>query len=188
MTPPPFRPLLKLFTSLFALGGIVWLGTSVARMAIGFDAFVPGTVQLKTSLSEAMLVHTAWLFTMLGGWAGWSYAAAVVGGIGAFLLSMNRWKRNGWIVMCGILMVLTIPGQVWVILQDVEMWGLFDASTGLALASPEDVRALFLQRMTAVLASVISGLTLLIAGTVALLMVWQPLHRPEPLTPLEPSA
>jgi len=182
MATPSFRPLLKFFTSLFALGGVVWLGASLARMAIGFDAFVPGTITLKTSQSETMLVHTVWLFTLLGGWAGWSYAAAVIGGIGAFLLSMRDWKRNGWIVMCGILMVLTIPGQVWVILRDIELWGLFDASTGLALASPEDVRALFLQRMTSVVASVISGLTLLIAATVVLLLVWQPLRRPEPPT------
>ncbi len=188
MIPLPFRPLLKVFLSLFAVGGVIWLGTSLARMAIGFDAFVPGTTTLKDAQSEAMLVHTVWLYTLLGGWAGWSYAATVIGGTGAFLLSMRDWKRNGWIVMCSILMVLTIPGQVWVILQDIELWGLFDASTGLALASPEDVRTLFLQRMTAVLASVISGLTLLIAATVLLLLVWQPLRRPEPLTPLEPTA
>ncbi len=60
----------KLFITLFTLGGVVWFGTSITRMVVGFDVFVPGTLELKTTHSEEVLgygsdtalpVSDAWL-------------------------------------------------------------------------------------------------------------------------------
>jgi hypothetical protein len=180
------KPLLSISTSVFALGGLVWFGTTLARMIVGFDMFNPGTTVLKTAQAEAVQLHTVWLFTMLGGWSGWAYVVTSLGGLAALLLSMRSWKDKGWILMSGLLFATTLPGQVWIILQDIQLWTLFDSGTGLPLASAEDVMGVFLHRMTDVTSSVVNGLTILMAFTIALVLAWQPLRRPEPLTnPME---
>ena len=88
-------------------------------------------------------------------------------------------------MMCAILFAVTLPGQVWSTLHDIDLWRMFDPDTGLALASTDEVMHLFLQRTTDVLHSVINGFNLLIAVTIVLLVVWRPLRRPEP--PSEPT-
>ena len=53
--------------TLFALGGVIWLGANIARLVIAFDAFVPGTTELKVAQSETALLQTIWMFTLIGG-------------------------------------------------------------------------------------------------------------------------
>ena len=174
-----------LFATLFAVGATVWFGSALARMVIGFDLFVPGTTELKAAQSDIARLHTVWLYTLLGGWVGWSYAVAVVGAIGTTITTARFWKDQGWMMMCAILFAVTLPGQVWSTLHDIDLWRMFDPDTGLALASTDEVMHLFLQRTTDVLHSVINGFNLLIAVTIVLLVVWRPLRRPEP--PSEPT-
>lgn len=174
-----------LFVTLFAVGATVWFGMALARMVIGFDLFVPGTTELKAVQAEAVRLHTIWLYTLLGGWVGWSYAVAVLGAIGTALTTARLWKDHGWMLMCTLLFAVTIPGQVWSIMQDIDLWRMFDPATGMPLASADDVMRLFLQRTTDVVSSVISGSNLLIAVTIVILVVWRPLRRPEP--PTEPT-
>ena len=103
----------KIWTTLFALGGVLWLGASVARAVIGFDAFVPGTTELKAAQTETMLMHTIWLYTLLGGWTGWSFGVALIGAIGSLFTHMKTFKRQGWKMMTAIFVALLIPAQVW---------------------------------------------------------------------------
>ena len=173
------------FATLFAVGATIWFGTLLARMVVGFDLFVPGTTELKAVQTEAARLHTVWLYTLLGGWVGWSYAVAVVGAVGTAVTTARFWKNNGWMMMCALLFAVSIPGQVWSTLHDIDLWRMFDPDTGLALASADDVMHLFLQRMTDVVQSVVTGFNLLIAVTIVLLVVWRPLRRPEP--PTEPT-
>ena len=177
-----------LFATVFAVSATVWFGMTLARMVIGFDLFEPGTTVIKAAQNESIRLHTIWLYTLLGGWVGWSYAAAVIGAIGTTFMTARRWRDHGWMMMCALLFAVTIPGQVWSTMHDIDLWNMFDASSGMALASADDVMRLFLQRTTNVMSSVVSGSNLLIAVTIAVLVVWRPLRRPEPLSePNEPS-
>ncbi len=173
------------FATLFAVGATIWFGTLLARMVVGFDLFLPGTTELKAAQSETARLHTIWLYTLLGGWVGWSYAVAVVGAIGTTFTTARFWKDQGWMMMCALLFAVTIPGQAWMTMQDIDLWRMFDPATGSALASADDVMHVFLHRMTDVVHSVVTGLNLLTAVTIVLLVVWRPLRRPEP--PTEPS-
>jgi len=173
------------FATLFAVGSIMWFGTALARMVIGFDLFQPGTTELKTVQDEVVRLHTVWLYTLLGGWSGWSYGVALFGALGTTFTTARLWKDHGWMMMCALLFAVTIPAQVWSTLHDIDLWRMFDASTGLALAPPDEVMRLFLQRTTDIAFSVVNGFTLLIAVTIVLLVVWRPLRRPQP--PTEPN-
>jgi len=51
----------RIILSLFVLSSMLWLGIAFARLAVGYDAFVTGTVTLKAKLSEPVLLQTIWL-------------------------------------------------------------------------------------------------------------------------------
>lgn len=165
----------KIWLTLFALGGIIWLGASIGRTVVGFDAFVPGTVELKAAQTDVMIVHTVWLYTLLGGWTGWAFAAATIGGIGCFFAYYNKFKTNGWMMMATILGVILLPAQGWIILQDFRLWSLFDATSGLPLAPMVEILDVFLFRVTDIQSGVVTGLSFLIATSIASLFVWRPL-------------
>ncbi|RPI64953.1 MAG: hypothetical protein EHM43_13250 [Ignavibacteriae bacterium] len=167
----------RIALSLAALGGTLWLGASVARAIVGFDIFVPGTIEFKAAQTEAMRLHTIWIYTLLGGLTGWSFVALVVGGLWSAIALRPRWKRRGWILMSGILLLVIIPGQIWMMLQDYALWQLYDISTGMPLAPFQEIITVFSQRVMVVAASVINGMTLLVAVTMVLLLTWQPLHN-----------
>jgi hypothetical protein len=66
----------RIVLSLFVLASSIWLGLAVARLAVGYDAFVAGTVTLKQKLSQPVLLQTIWLYTSLGMWTTIAYATA----------------------------------------------------------------------------------------------------------------
>jgi hypothetical protein len=186
-------PLSRTFITLFVIGSVLWFGASVARFVIAYDVYIPGTTEMKVGQTEEARLVTVWLYTLVGGWTGWSFATAFVGFLGLTLTTMRWWKQEGWLFMSSILFTLIIPAQAWMIWQDYEMWKLFDAGTGTPLAAVSEILAVFSRRMTDVVYSVVNGLTFLSAITIMILGVWRPFRMApqrsstvsEPSTPHE---
>lgn len=170
----PFRA----FLSLFAVGGVIWLGASIARMVVGFDVFVPGTLEFKPTQSEAVRLHTIWLFTLLGGWTGWSFLLATVGGIGTAVIVRRSFRTHGWLLMSAVLLMLLIPVQAYVAWEDYRLWTFFDRTTGMPLAQPAEIIAAFLNRYTNTTVNILLGMSLLAALTMILFCTIRPLQRP----------
>jgi len=168
----PFR----VFLSLFAVGGVIWLGASIARMVVGFDVFTPGTLLFKATQSESVRLHTIWLFTLLGGWTGWSFLATTVGGLGTALIVRTAFATHGWMLMAAILLLLLIPVQAYVAWEDYQLWTFFDRSTGMPLAQPAEIIAVFLQRYTNTAVNIMLGMSLLAAVTLILFCTIRPLQ------------
>lgn len=166
----------RIFLSLFALGGVVWLGASVARMVVGFDVFTPGTLLFKSTQSESVRLHTIWLFTLLGGWTGWSFLLTTVGGVGTALIVRKAFRSHGWLLMSAILLILLIPVQAYVAWEDYRLWTFFDLRTGMPLAQTPEIIAVFLNRYTNTTVNIMLGMSLLAALTILLLCTIRPLQ------------
>jgi hypothetical protein len=162
----------KLFITLFTLGGVVWFGTSITRMVVGFDVFVPGTLELKTTHSEEVRLHTIWLFTLLGGWTGWAFGVATV-------MLRSQYRTHGYLMMATILFALLIPVQAYVAWQDYTLWTLFDRTSGMPLAQPAEILRVFLYRYTTTAVNVMIGMSMLAALTILLVLTLRPLVRPQ---------
>ncbi len=165
----------KVFVTLFALGGAVWFGTSITRMVVGFDVFVPGTLELKPTHSEEVRLHTIWLFTLLGGWTGWSFGVAAVGGAGTAFLLRSYFRTHGFLMMATVLFVLLVPVQAYVAWEDYHLWTLFDRTTGMPLAQPAEILRVFLHRYTTTAVNVMIGMSMLAAVTILLVLTLRPL-------------
>ena len=169
----PFRVCLTLFT----LGGVVWLGASVARMVVGFDVFLTGTLDFKPTQSESVRLHTIWLFTLLGGWTGWSFLTCTAGGLGTAIIAWKSFRSHGWLLMSAILLVLLIPVQAYVAWEDYRLWTFFDRVTGMPFAQPSEIIGVFLHRYTNTAVNIMLGMSLLAALTIILFCTLRPLQK-----------
>lgn len=178
MNTPFASRLTKTFIFLLVLGGVVWLGSSVVRMVVGFDVFVPGTLQVKEQAEVARL-QTIRLHTLLGMWTDWSFLVCTIGVVGTIILLGRTFKRYGWMLMCAVLFVLVVPVQAWVAWYDYRVFMLFDGVSGASLAPTAEIVDVFLQRQQNAILNICSGLALLSGFTIVTLAVWRPLHRYE---------
>jgi len=168
----------KLLTALYCSSLCIWLGTSVARMVVGYDVFVPGTVTLKSWYTPDRMYHAEWLYAQLGGWTGWSFGIMAVVGLTLSATNFRRWKQHGWLLMTLIFIVLLLPAQTFQILADARLWDLFKDSAGTANLA--NITPVFLERLTGVEHSMVSGLSILMGLTLAITLATQPLTSYNP--------
>ncbi len=164
----------RLLNVVFFCALAMWLGISIARLVVGYDAFVPGTTQLKDWYSVAQTIQVSWLYTQLAAWSGWSFGVMLVGGLGYLLASRGVWKHHGWLLMVLIFLILLVPGQVWLVLEDVRLWELYN-SQGQPAGDADALLRIFVQRMTGMAFSVVNGMSILMGLTIAATIAFRPL-------------
>lgn len=167
----------RLILSIFVLSSLLWIGFSIARLVVGYDAFIAGTVTLKPKLSQPVLLQTIWMYTNLGMWTTVTYFIAAV--MGLILIPLNRmWlKSYGWFMMSAILFVILIPVQVFLIDADLHLWSFFDYRTGMALAQPAEIIAVFSQRFSNQAIGITTTMAILAGITIVLFTTMRPLHH-----------
>lgn len=167
----------RIILSLFVLAAILWLGIAVARLAVGYDAFVAGTVTLKAKLSEPVLLQTIWLYTNLGMWTTTAFGVAAVKGLAVMWLLRGHYKAHGWLLMAAALFVIIIPAQLYLIDADLLLWSFFDYRTGMALAQPGEIVKVFTSRFSNQAIGITTSLVLLSGITIVLFTTMRPLHN-----------
>lgn len=167
----------RLILSLFVLAGTLWLGIAVARLAVGYDAFITGTVMLKPKLSQPVLLQTIWLYTSLGMWTTIAFGTAAVTGLWVMWLVRSWFKRHGWLLMSAILFVIMMPAQAYVIDADLLLWSFFDYHTGMPLAQPGEIINVFTSRFSNQAIGITTSLVLLSGITLVLFTTMRPLHN-----------
>lgn len=167
----------RIILSIFILASILWLGMSVARLAVGYDVFVPGTIQLKSKLTKPVLLQTIWLYTSLGMWTLISFAVSAVSGLVTILLMRGHYKRYGWLFMSTVLFLIVLPAQGYLIDADLLLWSFFDYQTGMPLAQPQQIVDVFLRRFSNQVIGIVSPLVLLSGITIVLFTTMRPLHN-----------
>jgi hypothetical protein len=167
----------RVVLSVFALAGSIWLGLAVARLAVGYDAFVAGTVLIKPKLSQPVLLQTIWLYTSLGMWSTIAYATTAVTGLLVLWLIRSHYKAYGWLLMSALLFVVIIPAQAYLIDADLLLWSFFDYHTGMPLAEPAQIISVFASRFSNQAIGITTSLVLLTAITIVLFTTMRPLHN-----------
>lgn len=180
----------RLILSLFVLACMLWLGISIARLAVGYDAFIPGTAVLKNAslvvgqhidfdarLHQKVLLQTIWLYTNLGMWTIIAYSIAAVSGIFVMWHLRAQYRKRGWLMMSAILFVILIPAQLFLIDADLLLWSFFDYTTGMPLAQPDEIVSVFASRFSNQAIGITTSLVLLSSITIVLLTTLRPLHH-----------
>lgn len=166
----------RMIAFIAVIAGIIWLGGSIVRAAIGFDMFVAGTLTFKTEMSPDAMLQAIRLFGVTAFYTMLGYGVFLLAGLYIWLVLRPNWKRSGGLFIAGIFVVLYVPVEVVQMYYDLRIvqmvqWG------ELTLATLESAKTLVLKRI-----SVLSGAPLLaILGYISAVwfLVYAPLKRME---------
>lgn len=167
----------RFILSLFVLAGLLWLGIAVARLAVGYDAFVAGTVTLKQKLSQPVLLQTIWLYTSLGMWTTIAFSILAFTGLMLMWIVRAWYRSHGWLLMSAILLAILIPAEAYLINADLLLWSFFDYHTGMPLAQPAEIINVFTARFSNQAIGITTSLVLLAGITIVLFTTMRPLHN-----------
>lgn len=166
----------KLLTSIVVVSVILWFGGSVVRMAIGYDLFIPGTLDLKPFLTPSEINYSIRVFTLTGFYTAICYVVAWISIVVLLIMLKKQLKEHGWLFMAFILFLLGSPIELYQIQLDIKLI-LFTQNTDFRslLGSPEFFQ-MFMQKFTPKLSGL--GFVSMMANGIAILYcVWQPLKR-----------
>ena len=164
----------SLFAS-FLFFAALWFGGNLIRTAIGFDVFIPGTLDIKPFLSQEQINYS---LRLMGITAYYSIAGYVLSFLCALILLFTmkgNIKHRGWLFMGSLLFFAFAPYEFYLAWLDLQLIFRVNAIDFVNLLKDDGLLILFKQRfhpwMTA-----ISFLSLLSYITALLFLAWQPLN------------
>lgn len=99
---------LSILAFISAISAAVWFGLSIAAQSMAYDLFVTGTSDLR-QMDQNLQLNTIRVLSGLLVNAGICYALLIVS-IKLYLwLQRSSFKRNGYLMMCMFLYVLSVP-------------------------------------------------------------------------------
>jgi hypothetical protein len=103
----------RLALFLVAVAGILWLGGTILRAAIGFDLFIPGTLTFKPDMPPDAQAQTLRLFARTSFYTLMSYGVFLVVGLYLWLSQKYLWRERGGLFIGGMLVLLYVPIELW---------------------------------------------------------------------------
>jgi hypothetical protein len=169
----------KFFLMLLIAGAVLWLGGSIVRAAIGFDIFIPGTLDRKPFLTDAQVNYSLRLYGITAFYTLTGYGMTVLAAVWLTISLRRSLKRNGGIFMALVLLYVCLPVEVYAAVLDIK---LIQASQNIPfdeLMSGTYLQTLFAERLGAKM-SAAGFLTLIAYSTSIVFLAWRPLtQKPE---------
>ena len=100
--------LLSILALISAISAAVWFGLSIAAQSIAYDLFIGGTSDLR-SMELSLQLNTIRLVTNLLVMAASAYAVLIVSVKLYLWLQRSSFKRNGYLMMCMALYIVSVP-------------------------------------------------------------------------------
>lgn len=161
---------------LLIAGVIVWLGGGIVRAAIGFDIFVPGTLDRKPFLTDSQINYSLRLYGITAFYTLFGYGATLLGAVGLTISFGRALKGYGGVFMALILLYLCVPIEVYAAFLDIK---LIQASQDISfdqLMSGTHLQILFAERMDSKMTAA-GFLTIAAYLTSIIFLAWQPLTK-----------
>lgn len=169
----------RLLLALFLVGAVLWLGGTVVRAAVGYDVFIPGTLEYKPTLDDTERVTAIRLFVSTAAYTGWAFAIAALSVVVLSVRERAAYARRGWMLMIAIMCWIVIPLQGWSIYYDYQLAQHFDMSsdTMIPLLSTSELLVIYRDRFADVGLAMANGMSMLIGITILILAAMRPLER-----------
>jgi hypothetical protein len=167
-------PAQRIVAFLAAITGIIWLGGSIVRAAIGFDMFVAGTLTFKAEMPPDAMLQSVRLFAVTAFYTMLAYGVFLLTGLYVWLVLKPYWKQRGGLFIAGLLVLLYVPVEVVQMYYDIQIVQMVQFGQ-LTLATLESAKILVVKRIT-----VLSGAPLLaMLGYISAVwfLVYSPLRK-----------
>lgn len=169
----------KVVLTISLLGTVLWLGGSIVRNAIAFDLFVPGTLQLKPTIPDAVVSQTVRLYTIAAFYTMVGYGVTCLGFVILVVEFRKRLKEFGWLFMVFILFFLTIPAEMYLLTFDIDLVRALQTTYDSFNPNAKLLEIFNTRFSTKSHAGQVSALTTFSYITILGLFVFRPLYRRE---------
>jgi hypothetical protein len=168
----------KSLFAIFLFFATLWFGGGLARTAIGFDLFLPGTLDIKPFLTLEQINYSIRLMGVTAYYTITGYAVSLISAVILCISLKGRIKQRGWLFMTIVLYIVFFPYELYLAWLDFQLIGRINGIDFVNLLKDDGLLVLFKQRfhpwMTA-----LSFLSLLSYITALLYLAWQPLNMHE---------
>ncbi|MGA1249409.1 MAG: hypothetical protein ACO3YM_02835 [Candidatus Kapaibacteriota bacterium] len=168
----------KIALLIFLFFATLWFGGGLARIAIGFDLFLPGTLDIKPFLTLEQINYSIRLMGVTAYYTITGYAVSLISAVTLCISLKGRIKQRGWLFMAIVLYIVFFPYELYLAWLDFQLFGRINCIDFVNLLKDDGLLVLFKQRFHPWMAA-ISFLSLLSYITALLYLAWQPLNMHE---------
>lgn len=159
----------------FLFFATLWFGGGLIRTAIGFDLFLPGTLELKPFLAKEQINYSLRLLGITAYYTITGYILCFLSSLVLLMSMKGKIKLRGWLFMGSTLFYVFVPYELYVAWLDLQLIVQTNSIDFVNLLKDDGLLNLFSQRfhpwMTAV-----GFLSLLSYISALLFLAWQPLN------------
>lgn len=164
----------RIILFLIIFSSALWLGGSIVRSAIAFDAFVPGTLVLKSDVSQEVRFAALRLYSTTGFYTSLAYVLLFTCAIIFVFAEKGKFKERGWLFISLVLFFIFSPVEWYRLYFDARLIQIF-ANQPAAIQQNEAFK-IFLQLFSPQF-SAASILAFFTYFTVIFFLAFRPLHR-----------
>ena len=165
---------LSILALISAISAAVWFGLSIAAQSLAYDLFVTGTSDLRT-MDLSLQLNTIRLVSNLLVMAGFAYAILIVS-IKLYLwLQRSTFKRNGHLMMCMALYVVSVPFGLYYSWLALQLYWLVGDHYSIAGINATSVIPAFTKLFTK--QEWLNFLSLASFASITAILIFKPLQR-----------
>ncbi len=137
------RPFDSILAIIAALSGSVWFGMSLAHQTVAYDLFVAGSSTLRNVGADVQL-NIMRLAANLSVFATISYMLLILSFSLYCIRQRNRFKIDGYLMMCLVLCLVAVPPGLYATLLMVHFYGLFPNHSSIEGLNLEQISPTFI--------------------------------------------
>ncbi|HYF03492.1 MAG TPA: hypothetical protein VEC36_08950 [Patescibacteria group bacterium] len=165
---------IRIIVFLIIFSSALWFGGSVVRSAIAFDAFIPGTLVLKSEVSEVARFESLRLYSTTGFYTSAAYILLFTCTIIFVFAEKGKFKERGWLFISLVLFFIFSTVEWYRLYFDVQLIRIFNNES--ALTRQNEAFRIFLKLFNPQF-SAASLLAFFTYVTIVFFLAFRPLHK-----------
>jgi hypothetical protein len=153
---------------------------SIFRLIVGYELFeVSEVFQLKSNLSQAEAMISINKYIDIGLYANIVYSISFFFITALVIVFKGNMKKKGWAFMSIVLFLLFLPSEVYLILNDVDMYYYINSFIEMTSDKYDGVVHIFKMRFLSDIFKTLVPMSILTHIAIVLFLIFKPLNKNE---------
>ncbi len=153
---------------------------SIFRLIVGYELFeVAEVFQLKSNLSQAEAMVSIDKYIDIGIYANIIYSISFFFVTALAVLNKGNMKRKGWVFMSVMCFLLFLPSEVYLILNDIDMYYYINSFAEMTKDKFDGVVHIFKMRFLSDIFKTLVPMSIMSHIGIVLFLIFKPLNKNE---------
>lgn len=157
-----------------------WVILSVFRLIVGYELFeVAETFQLKPNLTQTESMYSINKYITLGIYSNITYVLTFIAMIFLYLVNKGKLKKRGWVFISIALFILFLPAEIYLILNDIDMYYYINSFSVMKQDNFDGVVHLFKMRFLSDVFKTLVPMSIISHIAIVFFLIFKPLDKNE---------